>query len=114
MHEPEDIFAKAEADFKARLSPRQVERFTATTLKQVKMQLRILQDDQDRLKTMVNLNRIHRFIMAFEQFADVCQDLDIGTSSFHGYIWGPCYSILQASLVTLSRSIFAYVFSQEC
>lgn len=102
---PEKIFETAISNFTTLLSDLQIDRFTTTTLRHVKHDIIIIQRDQDRLKAMMNLNRFHTFIDAFEQFDEVCKALDIKIPHLSGYIWGPSKSILQAGLPYLFQEI---------
>lgn len=93
----EHIFQTAIKDFDAVLSDRQREQFLLTTTARVKAQVLMIQKDQEKSKAMMNLNRLHYFIVAFEQFDESCKALCINIAKLPGYIWGPLRYILQVS-----------------
>ncbi|KFA81095.1 hypothetical protein S40288_00970 [Stachybotrys chartarum IBT 40288] len=91
----EHIFQTAINAFEVVLSERQREQFSLTTTRRVKAQVLMIQNDQEKSKAMMNLNRLHCFIEAFEHFDESCKALCINIAKLPGYIWGPLRYILQ-------------------
>lgn len=86
-----EVFQKAINTFadqlKLLLSERQIEWCNTTTVQQVKREVLAIQNEQETLKSMMDLNRFHSFIEAFEQFDDVCQALHVNIPNLSNFIW---------------------------
>lgn len=82
------------ADFKKRLTPKELETFQITTLKDVKETALRIQNEQDNLRTMLNLARLESFLEAMEQFGKVI-DVFVNVSNFVAFVWGPMKFVLQ-------------------
>ena len=101
MRSPEEILQSALAQFKATLSEHQVledqlQKFTGTTAKDVKIAIAQIQNALEQDKSLMNLARFERFVTAYEQFDEVCQAMELGYPELSGFIWGPPRFILQA------------------
>ncbi|KAF4624034.1 hypothetical protein G7Y89_g14141 [Cudoniella acicularis] len=54
--------------FKSRLSAEELENFQVTSLEDVKLAVKYIQDEQGRRLEMMNFTRIQAFLEAMEQF----------------------------------------------
>ena len=89
-----DTFEAALADFKRRLTQKELEAFQIATLNDVRETAFRIQNDQDNLKTMMNMGRIQSFLEAMEQFGNVIE-VFVNASSFVAFVWGPLKLLLQ-------------------
>jgi hypothetical protein len=79
---------------KSRLTKREDENFSQTTLIQVKQTILRIQDQQGREKKLLNLTRIEKFLDAMSQWSQVTSTFaDI--TCLAGYIWGPVRALLE-------------------
>ncbi|KAB5535360.1 hypothetical protein GE09DRAFT_358884 [Coniochaeta sp. 2T2.1] len=100
MRTPEEILQTSLAHFKETLSQHQVleyqlEKFTDTTAKDVKVDILQIQHAREQDKSLMNLARLESFIHAYEQFDDVCQAMELENPELSSFIWGPPRFILQ-------------------
>ena len=100
MRSPEEILDSSLTHFKATLSQHQVleyqlERFTDTTSKDVKLDILQIQHAREQDKSLMNLARFESFIHAYEQFDEVCQAMELDNPELSSFIWGPPRFILQ-------------------
>jgi hypothetical protein len=84
----EDGFKQVLADFKKRLKPDEQAKFALTTLNDLQLATKDLQDRQTRSKTNQNLTRIQPFLQAMLQYKDTIE-VFLNTSSILCFIWGP-------------------------
>ena len=84
----EAICKEALRSFKKRLTEEEKQDFQITTLNDVKLALKQIQDDRERSKSMVHFDRIRGFLEAMEQFSRVIE-VFLNTSSILCFIWGP-------------------------
>ena len=89
-------------DFKKRLTPKELENFQITTLKDVRETALRIQNEQEQSKTMMNMVRLESFLEAMDQFGKVI-DVFVNASSFVAFVWGPVKFVLQV------RTAFHYL-----
>ncbi|CAM1506219.1 Fc.00g058600.m01.CDS01 [Cosmosporella sp. VM-42] len=94
MDLPNEVFQNALRLFKARLTDRQIQRFSGTKIHHVKAQILAIQSDRDENRSMMDFTRVDTFLEAFRQFEDACQTLQINIPDLASCIWGPTRSIL--------------------
>jgi hypothetical protein len=76
------------ADFTKRLKPEEQKKFALTSLNELQLATKDLQDKQTRGKTNQNLTRIQPFLNAMLQYKDTIE-VFLNTSSILCFIWGP-------------------------
>ncbi|KAK2808656.1 hypothetical protein FQN50_004520 [Emmonsiellopsis sp. PD_5] len=96
MSTAKDIFDAALADFKKRLTSKELEDFKFTTLDEVRMEIIKIQDEQDQLKTMRDMTRIQSFVEAMTEFGKVIECF-LNVSDIIAFIWGPVKFLLQVA-----------------
>ena len=89
-----DLFQDCLADFKKRLTKKELQQFQISSLDDVKAAILKIQDDQSSRKSMMNLPRVKAFIEAFEQYGNAVE-VFLNTSSILCFIWGPMKFCLQ-------------------
>lgn len=87
-------FQQALTKFTARLTNAEIENFKLSSLGDVTMAVKVIQHDQARRKSMMNLTRMQGFLEAIDQYGKVVE-IFVNTSSFLCFIWGPMKFILQ-------------------
>ena len=92
----EDSFRQVLADFKTRLKPGEEAQFTFTTLNDLEVAAKELQERQRKSKTAQNLTRIQPFLQAMGQYKDIIEDF-LNTSSMLCFVWGPMKFMLLVS-----------------
>lgn len=103
MREPEEILESSLTYFKSTLTEYQLEKFTNTTVKDVKVDIIQIQTAREQDKSLMNLSRFESFVTAYEQFDDVCGAMDLGNPELSHFIWGPPRFILQVRTCTITR-----------
>lgn len=86
MTDNETVFGKSLARFLIGLSDEEKQDFKFTTLEDVNVVIRNIQDEHGRQRKMRNMTRIRGFIEAMEQFGTVV-DVMLNASNFIGFIW---------------------------
>lgn len=81
--------------------------YRTTDLRTLKRELKHIQNEQERTKTLRNLRRIEPFIVKFEHCGGVLQRI-LGTAELMGFIWGPVKELIQ---VRVSHVILSYACS---
>jgi hypothetical protein len=89
-----DIFQMTLASFKTRLTPQEQDDFRFATLEDVRKVIDSIQNEQESLKTMMNMSRIQSFLEAMEQFGKVIE-VFLNVSDFVAFVWGPMKFLLQ-------------------
>jgi hypothetical protein len=102
MDSTKDTFEGILADFKQRLTQKELDSFQFVTLDDVRATALQIQREQDELKNMKNMARLQSFLEAMDQFGKVIE-VFVNASNFVAFVWGPLKFIL---LVRLLRSIF--------
>ncbi|KAK9770272.1 hypothetical protein SCAR479_13013 [Seiridium cardinale] len=98
--ETEDAFRDALDVFKKKCSGRNLERFQEMSNLELKCEIIHIQQDQERLKAMLNLRRMQKFIFRLEELQVVLADfLDAGR--YLSYIWGAMKFLLSMARSTL-------------
>jgi hypothetical protein len=95
-----DPFQDCLADFKKRLTKKELQEFQFSSLNDVKAAILKIQDDQSSRKSMMNLPRVKAFIEAFEQYGNIIE-VFLNTSSILCFIWGPMKFCLQVGVSTI-------------
>ncbi|KAL9086588.1 MAG: hypothetical protein Q9165_007031 [Trypethelium subeluteriae] len=96
MSQTQSAFQLALVDFENDLKPEEKQNFQHTKIEDVKLAIIEIQNDQERTNTMRNLNRIHPFLMAMEEFSRIIE-VFLNASPFVCYIWGPLKFLLQTA-----------------
>ncbi|KAI9157913.1 hypothetical protein HJFPF1_05898 [Paramyrothecium foliicola] len=97
METAEQIFEYAIKDFKSTLDEKKLERFAGVTVEQIKKRVIVIQADQENQRTLMNFNRIHNFLGAWESFDESCKTLQTGLADLSGLIWGPLDWVLRVA-----------------
>jgi hypothetical protein len=92
----EDGFRQALADFKTRLKPGEEAEFKFTTLNDLEVTAKAIQEKQRKSKTAQNLTRIQPFLQAMGQYKDIIE-VFLNTSSMLCFVWGPMKCMLLVS-----------------
>jgi len=96
----EQIFRSALEDFKSSLTQTQLEDFPGKRIHHVKRKIMSIQQQQERLKAMMNFSRIQFYLERFAEFDSVCQSTKLAgeeSGDISAFIWGPSTHILQVS-----------------
>ena len=101
----EDGFRQVVADFKTRLKPGEEAQFAFTTLNDLQVAAKDLQEKQRKSKTAQNLTRIQPFLQAMGQYKDIIDGF-LNTSSMLCFVCGPMKLML---LVSNLRAPMAYL-----
>jgi hypothetical protein len=108
MSTSQDPFKQAWSEFSLRLSKKELEEFQFTSIDDVRVALRSMQDEQGRRRTMMHLPRVQAFLEAMEQYGKVIE-VFLNTSSILCFVWGPMKFCLQVgNLVTHSLDSVVY------
>lgn len=102
---PREIFNRIFNGFEREFDSNKVNVYRTTDLRTLKRELKHIQNDQERTRTLRNLRRIEPFIVKFEQYGGVLQSI-LGTAELMGFIWGPVKELIQ---VRVSHVILSYV-----
>ena len=94
MHSLEDSFQSALSSFKKRLTQKELDEFSISTLEDVRQTIARIQSEQGSQKAMMNLTRIQSFLEAMDQFGKVVE-VFLNVSEFVAFVWGPVKFILQ-------------------
>jgi hypothetical protein len=100
----EDGFKQARKDFQKRLKPGEEALFEITSLDDLKIAVKEIEDKQRKSKTAQNLTRIQPFLQAMEQYKDIIEVFQ-NTSSLLCFIWGPMKFMLLVSYPTCRRGL---------
>lgn len=84
----QDGFKQALEDFKKRLKPEEEAKFAVTSLNDLQIALKDIQEMQRKTKTAQNLKRIEPFLQAMAQYQGIIE-VFLNTSSLLCFIWGP-------------------------
>ena len=86
----------------------QLQEFKETTYDQLCADIIRIQQEQENLKTLVNLSRIHSFLEAMQQFGKVIE-VFLNVSDAIAFLWGPmkflllvCQSLSEAAVPSIS------------
>jgi len=96
----EESFKQVLSEFKKRLNPEELARFQFTTLNDLKVAARDVQDEQRKSKTARNLTKIQPFLQAMAQYQDIIE-VFLNASDFLCFVWGPMKFMLLVSLSLL-------------
>jgi len=83
----EDDFNQVLADFKKRLKPDERAKFALTSLNDLELAMKDLQDKQKKSKTAQNLTRVQPFLQAMMQYKEIIE-VFLNASSMLCFIWG--------------------------
>jgi hypothetical protein len=83
-----DPFQDAWKEFSIRLSKEELEDFQFSSIDDVRLALKSIQDEQGRRGTMMHLPRIRAFLEAMEQYGKVIE-VFLNASSILCFVWGP-------------------------
>jgi hypothetical protein len=92
----EDSFKQVLDDFKKRLNPDELAKFSVTTLGDLQNAAINLQEKQRKSKTAQNLKRIEPFLQAMAQYKEIIE-VFLNTSSLLCFVWGPMKFMLLVS-----------------
>jgi hypothetical protein len=84
----QDGFKQAFDNFKKRLKPEEEVKFAVTSLNDLELAVKDLQERQRKTKTAQNLKRIEPFLQAMEQYKEIIE-VFLNASSLLCFIWGP-------------------------
>jgi hypothetical protein len=98
----EDDFKQVLTDFKMRLKPDERAKFACTSLHDVELAMKEVQEKQKKSKTVQNLTRIQPFLQGMIQYKETIE-VFLNTSSMLCFIWGPMKFML---LVSFHQSHF--------
>ena len=90
----EDTFRATLSDFKKRLTAKEQDDFSFSTLEDVHKEIARIQSEQGSEKKMMNMTRLQSFLEAMDQFGQVIE-VFLNASEFVAFIWGPLKFILQ-------------------
>src|SRR4051794_5983570 len=94
MATTEDTFRATLSNFKKRLTPREQDDFSFSTLEDVHKVIACIQSEHGSEKKMMNMTRLQSFLEAMDQFGQVIE-VFLNASEFVAFIWGPLKFILQ-------------------
>jgi hypothetical protein len=89
-----EAFQRVLTNFTARLTKEELENFKFSSLGDVQIAVKTIQDDQGRRNSMMNIPRIQGFLEAMDQYGKVIE-VFLNASSLLCFIWGPMKFILQ-------------------
>jgi len=92
----EDDFKHVLAEFKKRLKPDELAKFAFTSLNDLELATKDLQEKQKKSKTIQNLTRIQPFLQAMMQYKEIIE-VFFNASSMLCFIWGPMKFMLLVS-----------------
>ena len=95
--DPEQLLVEHLDRFKTNLTELQSERFLSTSLRDVKNFIITVQRDQEGKKSLMNFSRLQCFLVAINQFIEVCEAMNLGRPELSCFIWGPSRFILGVS-----------------
>jgi len=84
----EEGFKNAVADFRKHLKPEEESQFKFTTLNDLQLAAKDIQEKQRKTKTTRSLTRIQPFLQAMTEYTKVIE-VFLNTSSILCFIWGP-------------------------
>ena len=90
----EDTFRATLSNFKKRLTSKEQDDFSFSTLEDVRKEISRIQSEQGNEKKMMNMTRLQSFLEAMDQFGKVIE-VFLNASQFVAFIWGPLKFILQ-------------------
>ncbi|KAL4918902.1 hypothetical protein BDW62DRAFT_180053 [Aspergillus aurantiobrunneus] len=93
---PMDIFDRILNRFEKRFGTDKLELFRKTDLQALKRELKRIQGDQERARTLRNLRRIEHFIRKIEQLGQVLHTI-LDTDEPMDFVWGPVKDLLQTA-----------------
>jgi hypothetical protein len=94
MASVEDCFRTTLSNFKKRLTQKELDAFSFSTLEDVHKEIDRIQSEQGSQKQMMNMTRLQSFLEAMDQFGQVIEVFS-NASLFVAFIWGPVKFILQ-------------------
>lgn len=92
----EDGFKQVVTDFKKRLKADEEAKFAFTSLNDLEIAAKNLQEKQRKSKTAQNLTRIQPFLQAMAQYKDIIE-VFLNTSPMLCFVWGPMKFMLLVS-----------------
>ncbi|KAL4928317.1 uncharacterized protein BDV17DRAFT_264698 [Aspergillus undulatus] len=90
---PKDIFNRMLKRVEKRFDADRIVSFKETDLRALKRELKRIQEEQERTRTLRNMRRIEQFVEKIDQFGQVLETI-IGTSEPINLIWGPVKVLL--------------------
>jgi hypothetical protein len=94
MSSPKDMFDNVLKEFKERVREEELQKLKTTNIGALKKELKKIQDEQKKSKSLRNLRRIQCFVEAVQQLLQVI-DLFLNTSEIACLVWGPVKFLLQ-------------------
>ncbi|KAI1849790.1 hypothetical protein JX266_004739 [Neoarthrinium moseri] len=104
--------AEALQSFKRRCSERGLRHFEVTRSSEVKIDLLRIQRDQERLRAMMNLRRVEKFVLRLEDFSAILQDIFHG-AHYLSIVWGAMHFLLQTASSTLNEGLDSLLDAYE-
>jgi hypothetical protein len=92
----EDEFKQVADSFAKRLKPDEQAFFSFTTLHDVEIAVKDIQDQQRKSKTAQNLTRMQPFLQAMSQYEGIIE-VFLNTSAILCFVWGPMKMMLMVS-----------------
>lgn len=86
-------FQTALTKFKNKLTGTQLSEFQQTTYNQLCAEILRIQQEQENVKTLVNMSRIQSFLEAMEQFGKIIE-VFLNVSDAVAFVWGPMKFLL--------------------
>ena len=96
-------FQTALTKFQNRLTGKDLLEFKATTYDKLCHEIALLQQEQESLKSMMNLSRIQSFIEAMDQFGKVIE-IFLNVSDVVAFVWGPVKLLLLVCIPIIMRT----------
>jgi len=93
----EDDFNQVLAEFKKRLKPDERAKFALTSLNDLELAMKDVQEKQKKSKTAQNLTRIQPFLQAMMQYKEIIE-VFLNASSMLCFIWGSMKFMLMVGL----------------
>lgn len=91
-------FEAAIREFRSGINETHRGQISTTTAEQVKVDLIVMQRDQDITKTLRDLGRLKSVIEALEQVCEIYNVVELDVASLSTYIWWPLRLIIKASV----------------
>jgi nucleoside phosphorylase len=103
-----DVFDSALKEFKKGLEDEKIQKFQSTTIGTLKRELKKIQDEQEKSKSLRNLRRVQDFIKSIEQLSKLIEGF-LGPSQLICFVWGPVQFLLQVMAFCISLFLFIHV-----
>jgi soluble cytochrome b562 len=101
-----DRLAEIAEKFGNSLKPHDKEQFESSTLEDMQTDLSDIQSKQDRTKTMMNMNRIKKFMSGMEDLAKALAAINVRDAGrAMAYVWGSIRFLLKVCEISLDRDL---------